>query len=98
MNVVFNIETYKIIVSLFYDEKIDIEKEKGFWINLQGSLKFVNEVGNLLVKSHRINWNLTTAIYFLIENLDMLLLLSLNDDRLTRPFYIMKLLLTEKQK
>ena len=30
MNVVFNIETYKIIVSLFYDEKIDIEKEKGF--------------------------------------------------------------------
>ena len=30
MNVVFNIETYKIIFSLFYDEKIDIEKEKGF--------------------------------------------------------------------
>ena len=98
MNVVFNIETYKIIVSLFYDEKIDIEKEKGFWINLQGSLKFVNEVGNLLVKSHRINWNLTTAIYFLIENLDMLLLLNLKDDVKTRPFYIMKLLLTEKQK
>ena len=30
MNVIFNIETYKIIVSLFYDEKIGIEKEKGF--------------------------------------------------------------------
>ena len=29
-NVVFNIETYKVIVSLFYDEKIDIEEEKGF--------------------------------------------------------------------
>ena len=26
----FYIETYKIIVSLFYDEIIDIEKEKGF--------------------------------------------------------------------
>ena len=50
MNVVFNIETYKIIFSLFYDEKIDIEKKKDFWINLQGSVKFVNEVGNQLVK------------------------------------------------
>ena len=30
VNVVFNIETYKVIVSLFYDEKIDIEEEKGF--------------------------------------------------------------------
>ena len=29
-NVVFNIETYKVIVSLFYDEKIEIEEEKGF--------------------------------------------------------------------
>ena len=37
-------------------------------------------------------------MYFLIENLDMLLLLSLNDDRLTRPFYTMKLLLTDKTK
>ena len=30
VNVVFNIETYKVIVLLFYDEKIDIEEEKGF--------------------------------------------------------------------
>ena len=33
MNVVFNIETYetyKIIVSLFHDEQLDIEKEKGY--------------------------------------------------------------------
>ena len=29
-NVVFNIETYKVIVLLFYDEKIDIEEEKEF--------------------------------------------------------------------
>ena len=47
VNVVFNIETYKVIVSLFYDEKIDIEEEKGF---LDRSVKFVNEVGNQLVK------------------------------------------------
>ena len=30
MNFVFNIETYEIIVSLFYDEELDIEKEKVF--------------------------------------------------------------------
>ena len=49
-DLVFNIETYKIIVLHFYDEKIDIEKEKGFLDQFARSVKFVNEVGNQLVK------------------------------------------------
>ena len=49
-DLVFNIETYKIIVLHFYDEKIDIEKEKGFLDQFARSVKFVNDVGNQLVK------------------------------------------------
>lgn len=74
-----------------------MRKKNDFWVNFQGSKKFLNEVGNQLVKSNHINRNLTTAMYFLIKNLHMLLLLSLHDDRLARPFYTMKLLLADKK-
>ena len=70
MNVVFNIETYKIIVSLFYDEKIGIEKEKGFLDQFAWKCKICKR-GWQLAKSYLIIQNLTTAMYFLIKNLDM---------------------------
>ena len=57
VHVSFNIDrclpsrTDKIKISLFHDEKLDVEKKKKeAWINLQRSANFANAVGKFLVK------------------------------------------------
>ena len=87
--------TDKISIALYYDEKLDVEKEKNRWISLPGSVNFVNEVGKFLVKSHLIFPILTMEAYFSIVNLRTQLASSLND-RPTRLLYREILLLTNR--
>ena len=69
-------------------------------MNLQESVNFVKEVGKQLVELQHFDWNLFAVMYFLIKNLDILLLLNLNngDNHLMRPIYTMKLLLTDNSR
>ena len=77
-----------------------MKTKKDFWINLQENVNFVKTAGKQLVELQYFDWNLTTGMCSLIENLDMLLLLNLKDDVncLTRLIYTMKLLLNDNSR
>ena len=86
--------TDKIYISLYYDEKLDVEKEKRY-INLPESVNSANEVGKSPAKLQHIFLILTMVAYFSINNFCTQLASNVSD-RPTRLLYTGILLMTNR--